>query len=212
MTDRLRWWEEVPLGLAATAQSVIVGQWYYRSIDMGFWWLNIAVALIAGLALDAIVVVTVMGRRIGRNSRWSDAAAFSAFLCSALIAVDTYSDWLAVVRPLLHVSYPLMVLLTAQHLATAKTALEPLPERSRLPEAADQPPDAAGPDQAVLVAPALSPSQNGYKPASAPLTLVEAPSAYTCPHCNRPLKSKQALGAAVSNGYCTQCKAERRAA
>ena len=114
----LAWWEKVPLALAATAQSTVVAVWYYRYIDLGFWWMNLAIAVIAGLALDAIVVTTIMGRRMGRDSAWSMAASCGAFLCSALIAVDSYSTWLAWGRPLLHVSYPLMVFLYSQHLAS----------------------------------------------------------------------------------------------
>jgi len=114
----LAWWEKVPLALAATAQSTVVAVWYYRYIDLGYWWMNLAIAVIAGLALDAIVVTTIMGRRMGRDSAWSMAASCGAFLCSALIAVDSYSTWLAWGRPLLHVSYPLMVFLYSQHLAS----------------------------------------------------------------------------------------------
>lgn len=129
MTDnRLLWWEKLPLALATIAQSIIVGLWYYHSIDIGDWRINAAVAVIAGLALDAIVVTTVMGRRMGRDSKWSNGAAFGAFLCSALIAVDTYSDWLVLARPLLHVSYPLMVLLYSQHLAGARKSATPVVE------------------------------------------------------------------------------------
>lgn len=118
--DTLAWWEKLPLALATTAQSVVVGFWYYRYIDLGLWGINIAIAVIAGLALDAIVVTTIMGRRIGRDSRWSAGASFGAFVCSALIAIDSYSTWLAAIRPLLHVSYPAMVLLYSQHLATRR--------------------------------------------------------------------------------------------
>lgn len=121
MNDKLAWWEKLPLALATTAQSVVVGFWYYRYIDLGLWHLNIAIAVIAGLALDAIVVTTIMGRRVGRDSAWSMGASFGAFICSALIAVDSYSTWLAPIRPLLHVSYPAMVLLYSQHLATARS-------------------------------------------------------------------------------------------
>jgi hypothetical protein len=220
MNDRLTWWEALPLLLAGVAQSVIVGQWYYRSIELGDWRLNVAVAVAAGLALDALVVATVMGRRIGRVSGWSFWAALSAFLCSALIAVDMYSDWLASARPLLHVSYPLMVLLESQHLASARRspaiqALETLPERSsaaQVVEAVSTPTEISTSDP---VAPALNGAQFlddllavPSAPASAPLEL----SAYCCPHCKRPLKSKQAVGAAVKNGYCLGCKADRLAA
>lgn len=123
-TDRLSWWEKLPLALATTAQSVVVGFWYYRYIDLGMWELNVLIAVIAGLALDAIVVTTIMGRRVGRDSTWSMGASFGAFACSALIAVDSYSTWLAPIRPLLHVSYPAMVFLYSQHLATARGAVK----------------------------------------------------------------------------------------
>src|SRR6266496_2962206 len=95
--DRLAWWEKLPLALATTAQSVVVGFWYYRYIDLGLWQLNIAIAVIAGLALDAIVVTTIMGRRVGRDSAWSTGASFGAFVCSALIAIDSYSTWLVAI-------------------------------------------------------------------------------------------------------------------
>jgi hypothetical protein len=131
--DRLAWWEKLPLALATTAQSCVVGFWYYRYIDLGLWQLNIIIAIIAGLALDAIVVTTIMGRRVGRDSRWSMGASFGAFICSALIAVDSYSTWLAPIRPLLHVSYPAMVLLYSQHLATARTKVK-APESEGTPQ------------------------------------------------------------------------------
>ena len=216
MNDRLAWWEELPLGLATVAQSVVVGMWYYRSIDLGDDRLNLLVAIIAGLALDAIVVTTVMGRRVGRESGWSMGAAFGAFLCSALIAVDTYSAWLQALRPLLHVSYPLMVFLYSQHLATPrKTALGTLPKRLGALITVDLVSRPGTIAASAPVAPALTddaPALEALSDSLAPaLSLVE-PSAYTCPHCERPLKSKQARGAATANGYCPACKAERRAA
>lgn len=203
--DRLSWWEKAPLALATAAQSVVVGLWYFHSIDLGDWRLNLLVAIIAGLALDAIVVTTVMGRRIGRESAWSNGAAAGAFLCSALIAIDTYSAWLALVRPLLHVSYPLMVFLYSQHLASPhKTALQALPNRLDAVIAIDRVYPVGQIDTSVPVAPALE----AKSPA---LGLIETPR-YTCPHCSEPLKSKQAVGAAAKNGYCLACKAERMAA
>lgn len=199
-TDRLAWWEELPLALATIAQSVVVGVWYYHSIDLGSDRLNLAVAIVAGLALDAIVVTTVMGRRVGRESRWSLGAALGAFACSALIAIDTYSAWLVPVQPLLHVSYPLMVFLYSQHLASARVAPT---------QAAQEPPGATEAPEVIEATPrplaTIAPAQPER------LTLL-APSAYTCPHCSAPLKNKQAAGAAKTNGYCLNCKAKRKAA
>lgn len=204
--DRLSWWEKAPLALATTAQSVVVGLWYFHSIDLGDWRLNLLVAIIAGLALDAIVVTTVMGRRVGRESTWSNGAAAGAFLCSALIAIDTYSAWLALVRPLLHVSYPLMVFLYSQHLASPrKTALQALPNRLDAVIAIDRVYPAGQINTSVPVAPALE----AKSPA---LVLVEASATYPCPHCSAPLKSKQAVGAATVNGHCPACRDKRTSA
>lgn len=116
-TDRLRWWEEIPLGLALLAQSYVVGLWYFASVRGAGAWADLVVAIGAGLALDLVVITTVMGRRQGRSSGWSWATSFGAFCCSSLIALDRYGwEW----RSLLHVAFPLVVFLYAQHLATPK--------------------------------------------------------------------------------------------
>jgi Meiotically Up-regulated Gene 113 (MUG113) protein len=127
VSDRLRWWEDIPLGLALVAQSYVVGLWYYASINGASAWVDLAVAIGAGLALDLIVVTTVMGRRQGRSSGWSWATSFGAFLCSSLIALDRYG-WEA--RSLLHVAFPLVVFLYSQHLATPQKVVT----EERLPE------------------------------------------------------------------------------
>lgn len=61
-------------------------------------------------------------------------------------------------------------------------------------------------------------AQSALEQVSAPLMEDSLPQAvlqmnrYSCPHCNRPLATKQARGAAVTNGYCLECKEEREAA
>jgi hypothetical protein len=216
-TDRLHWWEDIPLALALVAQSYVVGLWYYASIHGASDWVDLAVAVGAGLALDLIVVTTVMGRRAGRSSGWSWATSLGAFVCSSLIALDRYGwEW----RSGLHVAFPLVVFLYSQHLATPRKrsdvalqastqiALEALPERSRSTEAVESGTDAADPwatqDQALLSEWLPPPLETSNAPLAANGT-----STYECPHCQAPLKSKQARGAAVANGYCPACKAER---
>jgi hypothetical protein len=222
--DRLAWWEDIPLGLALVAQSYVVGLWYYRSVNGAAWFVDLLVAVGAGLALDLIVVTTVMGRRQGRSSGWSWATSFGAFLCSSLIALDRYG-WEA--RNLLHIAFPLVVFLYSQHLATPrKTALETLPERSRVPEGANIGLVPAAPSTSAPVAPALTVARNGHSaPLEAPgsdmtsalepsialetaVAAAQPTSVYTCPHCGTALTSKQALGAAVKNGHCPACKSD----
>ena len=216
MSDRLKWWEDIPLGLALLAQSYVIGLWYYASISGASWLADLIVAVGAGLSLDLIVVTTVMGRRQGRSSGWSWATSFGAFCCSSLIALDRYGwTW----RSLLHVAFPLVVFLYSQHLATPrKTALQMLPERLEPTEVPDQAPQSmltpSAQKQAVLQAPLHAP----LEVASAPLEAVPIAQAvipldrYICPHCTRPLATKQARGAAMKNGYCLACKAARKAA
>lgn len=207
--DRLAWWEEIPLALALLAQSYVVGLWYYASIKGADPSVDLAVAIGAGLALDLIVVTTVMGRRQGRSSGWSWLTSLGAFGCSALIAIDRYG-WEP--HSLLHVAFPLVVFLYSQHLATPrKTALASAPERSRIAEWAELPTSTIAPNLAPIQAVALNGHANVQSAALERLTLVE-PIAYECPHCKRSLKSKQALGAAVANGHCPACKAERKSA
>lgn len=214
--DRLAWWEDIPLGLALVAQSYVVGLWYYASIKGAGPWVDLLVAIGAGLALDLIVVTTVMGRRAGRSSGWSWATSLGAFLCSSLIALDRYGwEW----RSGLHIAFPLVVFLYSQHLATPrKTALEALQERSSEARAPNGGADTAVPPSAQgqalldqLLALPLATAQTEKPEPSAPLELVSA-TAYHCPHCQAVLKNKQAVGAAVKNGYCLACKAERLAA
>lgn len=196
--DRLAWWEEIPLGLALLAQSYVVGLWYFASISGAGWMYDLIVAICAGLALDLIVVTTVMGRRQGRSSGWSWATSLGAFCCSSLIALDRYGwEW----RSGLHVAFPLVVFLYSQHLAVpAKVALVTLPERLGTSEDTDQAVEVALPNtaqqQAVLT-----------ELLSAPLApiLLDA-HRYACPHCGQAVANKQALGAAVKNGYCLKCK------
>jgi len=192
--DRLKWWEDIPLGLALVAQSYVVGLWYYASINGATPAIDMAVAIGAGLALDLIVVTTVMGRRQGRSSGWSWATSLGAFLCSSLIALDRYG-W--EYRSLLHVAFPLVVFLYSQHLATPrKTPLEALPKRLVAPKETDPVASSAAIVSSVPVVSPLAERLNGH---------------YACPHCKRSLTSKQAVGAAVKNGYCLGCKAERLA-
>lgn len=206
MSDRLAWWEDIPLGLALVAQSYVVGLWYYASIDGANRWLDLAVAIGAGLALDLIVVTTVMGRRMGRSSLWSWATSLGAFLCSSLIALDRYGwEW----RSGLHIAFPLVVFLYSQHLAEPKRQRsEGAQERSGAAIEAEPPSTAAdslsahpsAPDDQALTAPL-----GGDRSAVIPLDR------YPCPHCGAALASGRAVGAAKTNGYCQYCKAERKA-
>jgi len=224
--DRLSLWEKIPLALALAAQSYVVGLWYFASIKGPHWILDLAVAIAAGLALDLIVVTTVMGRRAGRSSAWSWATAFGAFGCSALIAMDRYGwAW----RSTLHIAFPLVVFLYSQHLATrSDPRYQGAPERSSsavgarwytrlgaqlraLWSASDDQALAQSSDPLPASSAEPSAALNGHGSAldtsSAPVAIRE-PVIYRCPRCTGALESKQAKAAAKTNGYCPSCKTE----
>jgi hypothetical protein len=211
--DHLAWWEEAPLALALLAQSYVIGLWYYASIKGAWWALDLVVAIGAGLALDLIVVTTVMGRRAGRSSGWSWATSLGAFFCSALIALDRYG-WEA--RSGLHVAFPLVVFLYSQHLAGSKRsathAQAPPGATVTINKALDRL-AVEGPQQKML-AELLASTSNGHTPLEATatralddlVTTVASQATFPCPHCGAALASKQALGAAVRNKHCPACK------
>lgn len=220
MNDRLAWWEEIPLGLALAAQSYVVGLWYYNSISGAAWFVDLLVAVGAGLALDLIVVTTTIGRRQGRSSGWSWATSLGAFVCSALIALDRYG-WQA--HNLLHVAFPLVVFLYSQHLAVPRkrlasdrlTPLGALPKRLGAMEEGEADTLAGLLSTSAPVAPPLGTASNGHAEPSTALettiAVASTPKQFACPHCSAALGSKQALGAAVKNGYCPACKHSKEA-
>lgn len=120
--DDLGWNEKIPLALALIAQSYVIFNWYFKSVNGIHINVDFLVAIAAGVALDLIVVTTTMGRRQGRESRWSHATAFGAFMCSALIALNVYGAIPWIPEGWLHIAFPLEVWLYCQHLATPKRA------------------------------------------------------------------------------------------
>lgn len=128
---KLRFWsEKFPLGLAATAQSFVVFRWYLGDvapeIAAVLAALSLLVAIAAGLALDLVVISTVMAKRHGRRSPWGLATALAAAVFSAAVALEVYGT--GEPNPWLHVAYPAVVFLFAQHLSAPREPL--VPERT----------------------------------------------------------------------------------
>lgn len=123
--DSLHWYEKTAVGLGMAAQSLVVTRWYLdgvapASVVEVLVWVTVVVAVLAGLAFDAVVVVTTMGRREGRQSWWGIATAAAAAVFSAAVALHMYGGPSA--GPWLHVGYPVITFLFVQHLAAPKTA------------------------------------------------------------------------------------------
>lgn len=197
--DKLIWSDKAPLALALMAQSYVVFIWYLHSTHGIHQYVDFVVALAAGISLDWLTVSTVMGRREGRNSIWSWLTSFGAFIGSATIAYDTYATqwWPLDGKALLHVCYPLVVLLYSLHLATPRQsqhrkAISPL-QNIPLPLLGDL----TGQELASGRTADLVPET---KPVAA---------SFPCPFCNTPLESIGELGAAKRWGHCRHCKGQK---
>jgi hypothetical protein len=193
--DKLAWMDKIPLALALVAQSYVVFLWYLHSthgIDPS---VDFIIALAAGIALDWLTVSTVMGRREGRTSIWSWLTSFGAFIGSAMIAYDTYAVqwWPIDGKALLHVCYPLVVLLYSLHLAS--------PRRPKRVKAITHLPPYQQPLLGVSDDPERAPG-NGEELVAVPAT--SAP--YNCPNCGAGLERIGELGAAKRWKHCRHCK------
>jgi hypothetical protein len=194
--DKLLWKDKAPLALALAAQSYVVFLWYLHSthgIDPS---VDFIIALAAGIALDWLTVSTVMGRREGRTSIWSWLTSFGAFIGSAMIAYDTYAVqwWPIDGKALLHVCYPLVVLLYSLHLAS--------PRRPKRVKAITHHP--------THQPPLLDVSDDRERAPGTREELARVPIAtsapFSCPNCGAGLERIGELGAAKRWGHCQHCK------
>lgn len=207
-----------PLLFAVAPQSYAVYLWLWRGSDQAdasFWF-----AVAGALGYELVYVGAIAWAEEGRSSFWTWATAVVALAFSVVVAYYVYrsqGDW-----AWLHAGFPLVAFTYTLNMhtkrssrisaSTAQTALGVLPERLETTEAAESDSIAPRQIQAVPQAPALTLVLNNNPAVSAPLetVVVEEAHRYQCPHCGQALTSKQALGAAVKNGYCLACK--RRAA
>ncbi len=194
-TDHLSLVEKIPLTLALLAQSYVVFLWYFKSTHGIHPYIDFVVAFAAGIALDWLTVSTVMGRREGRTSIWSWLTSFGAFLGSAMIAYDTYAAqwWPLNGKALLHVCYPLVVLLYSLHLASPRR----VSTSKRLHR------DTSQPDIQNMPATGMLPGIQQHVVETLPATTSTQ---FPCPLCGASLDSIAELGAAKRWGHCRYCK------
>lgn len=205
-----------PLLFAVAPQSYAVFLWLWRGsdqVDASFWF-----AVMGALGYELVYVGAIAWAEENRFSFWTWATAGVALVFSVLVAFYVYQAqgdwaWLHAGFPLVAFAYTLNMYSKRSSVAsavTAQQALEALPERSRLLEGASVGTDAAdksgAQERALLDKLIVLP----LEPKIAPLP-TNGVHRYECPHCKRPLKNKQALGAATTNGYCPACKVERLA-
>jgi len=207
-----------PLLFAVAPQSYAVYLWLWLGsdrADASFWF-----AVAGALGYELVYVGAIAWAEEGRSSFWTWATAVVALAFSIVVAFYVYRAqgawaWLHAGFPLVAFTYTLNMhskrpIVTIP--STAQTALQTLPERLDGAEAAEPPIATPRQLQANGQAPALTVVLNNNPAQAQPLEaiVVEEAHRYTCPHCGQALTSKQALGAAVKNGYCLGCKASAR--
>ena len=206
-----------PLLFAVSPQSYAVYLWLFpKPYDLT----GEVFAVLGALGFEFVYVGAIAWAEDERASWWTWGTAAVALVFSILVAYYVYraqGAW-----ALLHAGFPLVAFFYTMQLhgMTAKKALKTLPERSRLPEAVETgtgaPSQIQAPDELDDLISAQGQAalsrwiDRALEAPSAPLA-TNGTSAYTCPHCQAPLRSKQARGAAVANGHCPACKAVRLA-
>jgi predicted DNA-binding protein (UPF0251 family) len=119
--DTLTRTEKAALVLSMMGQILSIFLWYVgRDADLSVALpaLKVVFGIAGAIALDLVVVTTTMGRRAGRQSWWGALTIVAAAVFSAAIALDaaggpTLGAWN-------HISYPVVIVLFAQHLAAPK--------------------------------------------------------------------------------------------
>lgn len=210
-----------PLLFAVSPQSYAVYLWLFpKPYDLT----GEVFAVLGALGFEFVYVGAIAWAEDEKASWWTWGTAAVALVFSVLVAYYVYRSQGA--WALLHAGFPLVAFFYTMQLhgMAAKKALEALPERSRLPEGTDVGADASPPVQAPPLAPddlgdimsaqeqaALSEWLDRPLEPQAPALATNGGHAYECPYCKRPLKNKQARGAAVANGHCPACKVARQA-
>lgn len=119
--DKLTRAEKAALVLSMMGQILSIFTWYVghdADLSGALPFLKVGFGIAGAIALDLVVVTTTMGRRAGRQSWWGALTILAAAVFSAAIALDaaggpTMGAWN-------HISYPVVIVLFAQHLAAPK--------------------------------------------------------------------------------------------
>lgn len=214
-----------PLPMLALAASY--GVYSFASL-----FVPLAVAIIQAAAFELTYIGLAVTRGLSADDR-RRATAISVGAVAASIIYNTLAGWFHRQPDLLSAASPIawlmLAILHGAPLAwvaflvadlllhsNAKPALETLPERLETPIDPDV--DTAATFAATAQEQAdhdltLDELLSGMlEPLEEPpaLSIIQAPR-YSCPHCGQALASKQAVGAAVKNGYCLGCKEVRKA-
>lgn len=125
-TDEMEWYEKWTMFINAASSAFNIFTWaagaaLAAQVSQGaIEWLTIIIAIAAGVSLDATVIVTMMGKREGRNGLWTHLTAIGATVFAVMIAIQVHGGYQF--GAALHAVNAVNVYLLMQHFGQRKVA------------------------------------------------------------------------------------------
>lgn len=127
--DELEGWEKWPLAALFLANALNVFILYVPQADMPAsvqWllpWARVFCGLAAAASLEGTLIAVTMGRRLGRDSRWSWATMFAASAFTAAVAFYVHHE-IGLAAALLFMGQAVVLFIYTQHLAQPRKPLQ----------------------------------------------------------------------------------------
>lgn len=128
-TDDLASWEKWPLAALFLANALNVFILYVPIDEMPVsvqWllpWVRVGCGIAAAASLEGTLIAVTMGRRLGRDSRWSWAAMFAASAFTAMVAYYVHAE-VGLAAAGLFMAQAVVLFIYTQHLAQPRKALQ----------------------------------------------------------------------------------------
>lgn len=134
--DDLAPWERWPLAALFLANAMNIFILYVPMDEMPLAiqgllpWVRVACGIAAAASLEGTLIAVTMGRRLGRDSKWSWATMFAASAFTAAVAWYVHGE-LGAAAAGLFMAQAVVLFIYAQHLAQPRKALQPPPPTVR---------------------------------------------------------------------------------
>lgn len=128
-TDDLAGWEKWPLAALFLANALNVFILYVPLDEMPLsvqWmlpWVRVFCGIAAAASLEGTLIAVTMGRRLGRDSKWSWAAMFAASAFTAMVAYYVHAD-VGLAAAGLFMAQAVVLFIYTQHLAQPRKDLQ----------------------------------------------------------------------------------------
>lgn len=177
-TDDLAGWEKWPLAALFLANALNVFILYVPLNEMPLsvqWmlpWVRVFCGIAAAASLEGTLIAVTMGRRLGRDSKWSWAAMFAASAFTAMVAYYVHAE-VGLAAAGLFMAQAVVLFIYTQHLAQPRKPLQT---------------DAGAASQLPASAASAYQIRDIPTPAHLPALIGDAQERlFPCKHCNAPV-------------------------